>query len=206
MSLCSPTSPILKILAVDSIQARQTAEKHHYLHRKPQVEYAFGLFTTSEEIKGICTFGSPAQSTQLSVVGNIWQNRLWVIELNRLWVNDDQPKNTESWFVSRALKLLPAYIVVSYADTAYGHEGYIYRALNFHYAGTTQDTRNQLYDYVMPDQGNKHPRGVKWGTPGAIKVPRSIKNKYWITAGPTRTDRKRLEQMVHWPSLSWKEK
>ena len=75
-----------------------------------------------------------------------------VIELNRLWCHDDCPRNTESFFVSRALRALPPLLVVSYADTAWDHTGIIYRALNFHYAGwTDMDRKTPRYDYIPPD-------------------------------------------------------
>lgn len=52
-----------------------------------------------------------------------------MIELNRLSLDDALPRNSQSWFVSRTLKMLPPRIIVSYADPLYGHIGYIYRAL-----------------------------------------------------------------------------
>ena len=126
-----------------------------------------------------------------------------VLELNRLWVDDVLPPNTESWFVSRALKLLPARIVVSYADPAHGHYGYIYRALNFNYSGwTDMERRTPRYDYI-PMDATKHSREASrsgW----ARRVRRVPKVKYWIVTGPNKTERKRLDALCGWPKLDWR--
>jgi len=66
-----------------------------------------------------------------------------VIELRRLCLIDATPKNAESFFISKSLRLLrknwrPDGIVVSYSDLEYGHTGTIYRASNFKKAGETR--------------------------------------------------------------------
>jgi hypothetical protein len=59
-----------------------------------------------------------------------------VIELNRLVLNETLPKNSASYLVARAMRLLPKpKIVVSYADTKQGHIGYVYQACSFIYTG-----------------------------------------------------------------------
>lgn len=62
-------------------------------------------------------------------------------ELIRLWVHPDAPKNTASYVVSRSLKMLPKQVglVVSFADSGQGHEGYVYQALNFFYCGMSNE-------------------------------------------------------------------
>lgn len=57
----------------------------------------------------------------------------YVIELNRLCREDDLSK-----FVSECLKLIKPAVVVSYADEAMHHHGYIYQACNFIYTGKTK--------------------------------------------------------------------
>ena len=123
-----------------------------------------------------------------------------VIELNRLWVHDSLPRNTESWFVSRALALLPPKIVLSYADTAAGHLGYIYRALNFNYAGwTDMERKTPRFDYVSP---GKHSRDA-FRNGFTDRVRRKPKVRYWITTG-NRRERKQLEAQCLWPKMDWK--
>lgn len=63
-----------------------------------------------------------------------------VIELRRLVLIDDCPRNSESRVIGKSLKWikkndLTLKVVVSYADPNYGHTGVIYRASNFKLVG-----------------------------------------------------------------------
>jgi len=62
-------------------------------------------------------------------------------ELVRLWVIDGAPKNTASFVVARAMRLLPADVslVVSFADSGQGHLGTVYQSLNFRYLGMSSE-------------------------------------------------------------------
>jgi len=124
-----------------------------------------------------------------------------VIELNRLWVHDKMPKNTESWFVSRTLHQLPPKIVVSYADTREQHYGYIYRALNFHYAGwTDMERKTPRYDYI-PHDPTQHTREAFRGG-YSHRVRRKPKVKYWIVTG-NKSERRNLTKLSGWPVHDW---
>lgn len=186
--------PVEKPLATELVVAR------HYLHRAPPISYSFGLYW-DHELAGAVTFGTPA-SRHLQV-GVCRSSPESVIELNRLWVSDELPKNTESWFVSRALHMLPPLIVISYADTSRGHMGYIYRALNFFYAGwTDMERRSPRVDYI-PASGGHTRDAFRGGANYVAKVPRAPKVKYWTVTGDRR-DRKRLRALSGWPSLDWR--
>ena len=114
------------------------------------------------------------------------------------------PRNTESWFVSRALGYLEPHIVLSYADTTKGHLGYVYRALNFHYAGWTDMERHLArLDYL--DANGKHSRNAFRTGSGrdSIKVRRKPKVRYWIATG-NRVERQFLETACAWPKMDWK--
>jgi hypothetical protein len=164
------------------------------------VSFAFGLLV-GDEIKGVITFGIPASNHML--VGACPSEPRSVIELNRMWCCDSLPRNTESWFVSRALALLPPRIVLSYADTKEGHMGYVYRACNFLYAGwTDMERKTARFDYVTPGMHTRDAfrKGERRFTE---RVRRKPKVRYWITTG-TRRDRKRLEAICEWPRMSWK--
>lgn len=188
------------VTRIPSGLARETVEREHYLHRKPPVSHAFGLFE-DERLVGVVTFGIPA-SRHLQK-GACPSDPDRVLELNRLWVHDAQPGNTASWFVSRALALLPPAIVVSYADTTQGHLGYTYRALNFRYAGwTDMERRTPRYDY-LPADPKVHTRDA-FRNGYASKVRRRPKIKYWITTGDRR-ERRDLARLCAWPELSWHE-
>jgi len=173
---------------------------HHYAGRMPAISHVYGLYE-KDKMVGAISFGVPG-SRHLQV-GVCPSSPGSVIELNRLCVLDSCLKNTESWFIARALKMLPPFIVVSYADTIQGHMGYVYRAANFSYAGwTDMDRKTARYDYVVP---GKHSRDAFRGGAGAqsTKVRRLPKVKYWTVTGDAR-EKKQLLKLCAWPSICWK--
>ena len=191
----------MHVATINKREAIRLAIANHYLHRKPPVSFAFGLINANGEIKGIVTFGCPASHHVL--MGACKLNPTCVVELNRLWVSDDMPRNSESWFVSRALALLPPKIVLSYADTSVGHFGYVYRALNFYYAGwTDMDRKTPRFDYITPDRHSRDAfrNGERRFTE---RVRRRPKVKYWTVTG-NRRERRELDSKCLWPKLDWK--
>lgn len=110
----------------------------HYARRMPCIQYAFGLFEENKLI-GVCTFGQPASPSLCKGIAGE-ENRKKVLELNRLALLPDTPKNSASFLVGRALKMLPKDLfIVSYADAeGWGHVGYVYQATNWLYTGMTK--------------------------------------------------------------------
>lgn len=189
------------VAPLDKALGNDLVERHHYLHRRPSNSYCFGLFDAEEPV-GVCVFGTPAsRHLQVGVCPSAPSS---VIELNRLWLRDECPPNSESFFVARCLAALPPLIVVSYADTTQGHVGTIYRALNFAYAGwTDMDRKTPRYDYIVD---GAHTRDAFRG--GAAKWTRRErrrpKARYWTTTG-NRRERRALVLLCCWPSLDWSE-
>ena len=129
--------------------------------------YAFGLYEESTLV-GVVTYGIPASpSLCMGICGKEWSDK--VLELNRLCLQDNT-KNQSSFLVSNSIKLLPKpTIVVSYADQAQGHVGYVYQATNFLYTGSTKERTD------MGGRDGKHSRHNK---DPSIRVFRSSKNRY----------------------------
>lgn len=198
---------ILEALIVTPCPKRDAIElviRNHYLHREPPCSYSYALVDEAvfPNFYGVATFGTPA--SRYLMVSACKSDPDRVIELNRIWLDEVCESNTASWFVSRVLKMLPPHIVVSYADTAHGHVGYLYRALNFHYAGVTDmDRKTPRFDYITPGY---HPRETsRNGTMNTAKrIRRKPKHRYWTTTG-NRRERRELEQIATWPILTWKE-
>jgi hypothetical protein len=79
-----------------------------------------------------------------------------VLELRRLVLVDECPKNSESrvvgWTLRHVRKSMPGVnVVVSYADPHHGHSGVIYKASNFKYLGeSAKDTgfRNPITEKI----------------------------------------------------------
>jgi hypothetical protein len=140
----------------------------HYAKRMPSISYAYGLLD-KEELVGVVTYGMPASPWLCKgLCGE--DNKKLVIELNRLVLKYNR-KNEASFLVSASLKMLPKpRVVVSYADTAQGHTGYIYQACNFLFTGTTKPRTD------MAAVGGKHPRHHAGDRTN--RIARSSKHRY----------------------------
>lgn len=193
---------LAEVVQLSAVAATELVVAYHYLHRRPTISLAYGLRIVNGRLVGAVTFGVPAsRHLQLSVCPSAPDQ---VLELNRLWVADEMPRNTESWFVSRVLRVMPPRIIVSYADTSYGYLGYVYRALNFHYAGwTDMERKTPRFDYIVP---GKHTRDAfRRERPCFTERRRRLpKIKYWTVSG-NRRERRRLAALCPWPSLDWRQ-
>jgi hypothetical protein len=91
------------------------------------------------ELVGVCVYTRPAGAAAAQKYYPEEPDKC--LELRRLCLIDETPKNAESYFVSRTIKWLKRNtewkFIVSYADPEQGHEGVIYRAANFKYEGVT---------------------------------------------------------------------
>ena len=157
---------------VTSIQPYLTHEwllKKHYAKRLPSISYAFGLYSESMLV-GVLTIGKPASPSLCDgVCGKHFASHVY--ELNRLCIQDGMEKNVLSYFVARCLKTIKDdLIIVSYADTAMGHHGYIYQATNWVYTGATKErtdigqedgTHSRHYSKEIDKKANRKFRSSK---------------------------------------------
>ena len=138
----------------------------HYAKRKCPISYAFGAYR-SGKLVGVVTFGTPASAPlREGVAGKDWSES--VLELNRLCCESE--KNLASELVGKSLRMLtkPS-LVVSYADTAQGHVGYIYQATNFIYTGLSAKRtdwkikgREHLHGATVADESRGQVNRVEW--------------------------------------------
>lgn len=168
----------------------------HYSHKMPvSVIFKFGLYY-KDRIVGVVTYGrtsSPAPAK--SLFGN--EYRKIVYELNRLVMKPDHNGgNYTSFLVSHSLRKLPSGLgIISYADLGgQGHVGYIYRACNFLYTGTTKQRTDKV------DIDGKHPRHYKKDS--TKRRIRTSKCRYVIFTG-SKTDKKRLKKLMRWKVEKW---
>jgi hypothetical protein len=151
----------------DATAARFVADMH-YLATYPAASHRLGLYRR-EKLVGVAVFSIPAQAAVLTNVLPGLAPYTESIELGRFVLDDDQPGNSESWFLARCFNdfLLPAGVrgVVSFADpvprltstgdvTHIGHLGYIYQGSNAVYTG--RGTARTLD--LLPDGRTLNPR------------------------------------------------
>lgn len=163
----------MKVIPINSFEVEPWLLEKHYAKRMCPISYAFGLYV-DEHLVGVVTYGVPASPFLCMGICGV-DNKDKVLELNRLCLNDGV-KNGASFLVSKSLQMLPKpTIVVSYADTAMGHVGYIYQASNFLFTGTTKERTD------MAGENGKHSRhsfGIS-----EIRINRSAKHRYVYFVG-----------------------
>lgn len=178
--------------------AKEYIIKNHYshgCHNAPSPCY--GLYDNGNMI-GCLMFATPcSENVRASIFGKDYKDN--VIELHRLHILDVTPKNTESWFISKCVKLLLAdrpqtWAIISFSDTTQGHEGTIYKATNFIRCGKT----GTATFYLDKDGRLHHPRqnGVNISLEEAKKrgwepVTRKSKNRYIMIIGINKTEKKK---------------
>lgn len=171
---------------------------NHYLHRASPAMFAFGLFDDLHMV-GCIIYGKPANQQLCKGVCGIEESS-HVIELTRLWIEDDTPKNTESFLIGNSLKMLPPQydVIVSYAEINAGHVGTIYQATNWLYTGLS----DKHIEWRLDGQTNKHGRHLfdehgglenakKFYGDRLLRVERGRKHRYVMLRG-SKSRRKSL--------------
>ena len=128
-------------------------------------DYCYSLRDTEGVMKGALFYGRLAMANQWKRFGNSIDD---VIELRRLCCVDDIPKNAESFLIGRSLKKLTkdwdGKVVVSYADSEYGHSGIIYKASNFEYLGHKKGAR-----VIVHGDKKYHDKAIRTKYKGVLK-------------------------------------
>ena len=200
---------------ISSNQAKEYIIKNHYSHGCSNAPFpCYGLFEEGgsenlfymenedkNKLIGVLMFATPcSENVRASVFGEEYKD--WVVELHRLHILDVTPKNTESWFISRCLKLLKkdrpqTRAVISFSDTTVGHSGIIYKASNFYNIGSTGcatfflDKNGRLRH---PHQNGKNIT-KQASSFGWIPVKRQSKNRYLYLLPDMDYKRKKLISM-----------
>ena len=136
-----------------------------------------------------------------------------MLELNRLCLVNNE-KNEASRLVGASLKMLPQpTIVVSYADSAQQHTGFIYQATNFLYTGET----GSHLDYALKSNPKAHNKAISNTVPnGKDKIKRlkelhgddlyikmrSKKHRYVFLVG-NKTHKKELRKALRYKVLPY---
>jgi hypothetical protein len=162
----SDKTEILSVVKMPAKEAEPWLLIRHYAKRRCPISYAFGVYRSGELI-GVVTYGTPASSPlREGLAGKEWSES--VLELNRLCCVNE--KNIASRLVGKSLRMLPKpSLVVSYADTAQGHIGYIYQATNFIYTGLSAKRtdwkvkgREHLHGATIADESRGQENRAEW--------------------------------------------
>ena len=171
-----PTSPLqLNFRQITSKTSNIVVSEMHYAKRAVPVVWAFGAYFNNI-LHGVISFGKPASPhVCFGICGR--ENSERVYELNRLWMSEHCPKNSESRFIGWSLRQLknvkPPLILISYADTAQKHRGGIYMATNWIYVGLSDERKcgDKSIDGKHSRHGSKASEKLK-------TFPRSRKHRF----------------------------
>jgi len=131
------------VLEIDRKIANSLIKQNHYSKKVYAGSYIHLGVSVNGNIKGVLQFGyamNPA--SQGSVVQDTKQNEY--LELNRMWLHDDMPKNSESKAISYSIKYIKKKLngkikwIQSFADERCGRNGIVYQACSFNYYGEHQ--------------------------------------------------------------------
>lgn len=125
----------IHVAPISSQDARAFVRRHHYSGKTTtNSQLHLGAFLGTR-IVGVAQFGPPMdRSKAIGLVrGTPWNG---LLELNRLALLDDTPRNTESRFLAVSMRLLRKHAphvqwVLSFADATQCGDGTIYRAAGF---------------------------------------------------------------------------
>jgi len=157
------------VYPITSQEAKQFIKNWHYSGTCPVGTYRFGLFDGElGPLIGAAVFGQVIGRNQ----AQYWyDNPDKLIELRRLALIDDTPKNAETYFISRCLKWLKQNTcleaVLSLADQNHEHTGTIYKAANFQLLG---ETPKDGHPRIFIDGTETHPRTM-FNQHGSSSIP-----------------------------------
>lgn len=209
---------MIQVKSIKSEECREWFLYKHYAKRVPSVSYSFGVYV-DDVLEGICSYGRPVAHTLIKNAFNgEYQDDF--LELNRLCVNDGLGKNVLSKFVSQTLNMLPKpKVIVSYADTSMGHNGYIYQATNWIYTGLSVPFKDYMVkgyehlhsasvmDMVGRSDKNGHIDKVKllknkFGEENVYMVERPQKHRYFYLLG-SKKQKKNMKKNLKYDILPY---
>ena len=162
--------------------ALEMIQAYHYSNTLPKLNKYFIGFYLNKRLVGVVTLGWGTRP--LHTIQRIFPSLTTAdyLEIGRMCMTEDMPRNSESQMLSQLVKWLKTYhpeikILFTWADGMVGKVGYVYQASNFIYAGYSG---GEMY---MKDGVKIHVRQMK-----SILVPEGVKDDR-ITVRPT------LEQM-----------
>lgn len=168
------------IKQINKIEASNFVELHHYRKTMPKLnKYYYGGYVDNKLV-GIITFGWGTQP--VNTIQKIFPSLSSkdYLEIGRLCLLDEMPKNSESKFMAEVFKLLRVAkpdlkVIFSWSDGIMGKPGYVYQASNFLYAGKIKTDV-----YITKEGFLIHPRSAK----DLLKINAFVRNVpklHWLT-------------------------
>jgi hypothetical protein len=123
---------------IDAATARPYVKKYHYSGKVvSNSSIHLGVFNAEGDLCGVLQYGPPMNGAKTAAkISDTHHN---MMELNRMVMRDEEPRNSESMAISACNKWLRANTdldyLLSFSDGKEGNVGYIYQATNWQYLG-----------------------------------------------------------------------
>ena len=160
----------LKVFPCKFSDIRHLFEKYHYKggHMGGGISFCLKLVNDDFEIIGGMVFGKLRHDKHYS--GGVKK----ILEIRRMACEESAPKNTESYFLSKAVWYCKNNVdveeIISYSDMSVGHKGIIYKASNFELIGETKPTKHVFWNGVR-----YHPRSLTIDRPYSYRLREAVK-------------------------------
>jgi hypothetical protein len=191
---------MMKVVKIDKKICDEFVINKHYT-RRASIFWAGYALIEDDMVEGVCVFGQPSPALQK----HAFKDRDFrLFELARLVVQS-KTKNASSFLVGNALRMLhprPC-AVVSFADSAHGHCGYIYQATNWVYTGSTRSHDNtyiidgeRVHSMSLRDKGITSP--MTWAKQNDIQVVKPApKHRYFFMIGNKKEKKDMLKKLMY---------
>lgn len=128
--------------AVGHKQALELVKRWHYARGMSNTAiFCHGLFDDLGALRGVAVWLCPTQRACRTVDPDDWKR---VVALSRLAIEPSAPRNAATFLIARSVDLIRKdgrfRSLVSFADSAQGHTGLLYRAAGWTYVGKTVPT------------------------------------------------------------------
>jgi len=215
--LAEATISDLSVVDISMSRGREFIKEHHYTGGCAVASMIWGV-EYAETLVGAIAFHTPISENlrksifeadspkpcDCSHIDGDHYYRQHLTELHRLVTLDDCPKNTESWFISKALSRLKEYkpkywAVVSFADSTEDHTGTIYQASNALYYGMTAEStfyRDQEGTLRPPRNGGENISVAEARKRGWEVEERGQKHRYLFLIGDSEMSKQELREKL----------
>jgi hypothetical protein len=158
--------------------AAEFVARHHYSKVMPKLnKVILGLFQ-KDELVGCITFGWGVRP--LDTIKKLFPSleSKDYLEIGKLCMLDELPKNSESRFITAAMRFLKQLrpelkLVFTWADAIWGKPGYIYQASNFLFGGSIGSEA-----YRTKEGARLHPRQLHKYLMSIGEISKGKKGKY----------------------------
>ena len=162
-----------RVYYITKREAIEVVSKYHYSKVMPRLtKFYIGAYE-GKKLVGVFTLGWGTRP--LHTIKKLFPSlgTKDYFECGKLCLSDSMPKNSESEFISKVIKLVKKdmpqiKLIFSWADGIMGKPGYVYQASNFFYGGYIWTEayldKNNVRIHVRTLQGINSKKGQKYGT------------------------------------------